>query len=168
MNATKPTFNQIYTFHFDHIYNYINGKVNKSIDSFSLAQNTFEKFYLKKDNYIYSNLKDVAKILFQIANNIIIDTYRKKRLNTSNLDELSENGMEVSQHTFEDANEVILTFYNALKDINDTNKKILVMFFIEGYSQKELSELFNININTIKSIINRNKKILQNKLSIFI
>ncbi len=165
---TKPTFTEIYEKQFTLIHNYINRRVNKSVDTDDLTQTVFEKFYLKFNDYELASLIESAKILYSIASNLVIDIYRQKTVYTSTIDELSEKGIEIpSKDTYKDS-DVFKQFYKALSNVNTQTKAILYMFFIEGYSQKEIAFKIDMNINTIKTVINRNKKELQKSLQNYI
>jgi len=48
---------------------------------------------------------------------------------------------------------------------NDRDKKILITFFLLGLKQTEISNKFDMPLNTIKSVINRNRNKVKNTLS---
>jgi RNA polymerase sigma-70 factor (ECF subfamily) len=164
MNTKSLTFNEIYRKQFDAIYNYINSKTNKSISNFDLTQTVFERFYFNMNKYEFETLKDTAKILFTITNNIIIDTYRKKGNKPLNLDELTEKGIQIPDNKKEADMDVFSTFYKVINSMPENTQKILSMFFIEQYTLNDIAEILSIPLGTIKSHIKRNRPILQKAL----
>lgn len=96
-----------------------------------------------------SSLKSGDKIkpwLFQIANNALIDHYRRaKRDNSISAEDLWYDDKEDSQHAFEGCVE---PFLSALPpESGDLLRKIE----IEGVSQKDYAEEIGINYSTLKS-----------------
>ena len=43
-------------------------------------------------------------------------------------------------------------------------KEVIILYYYQQLTMTEISEILNVNINTIKSRLLRGKKILQNKL----
>jgi len=161
MDTKTLTFNEIYKAQFDAIFNYINSKTNKSVSNFDLTQTVFERFYFNMNKYEFKTLKDTAKILFTIANNIIIDTYRKKANKPLNLDDLTEKGIEIPDNKKDVDMDVFSTFYKVINTMPETTQKILSMFFIDQYKLNDIADVLDIPVGTIKSVINRNRTTLQ-------
>jgi len=164
MDTKTLTFNEIYEKQFNTIFNYINSKTNKSISNFDLTQTVFERFYFNMNKYKFNSLKDTAKILFTIANNIIIDTYRKKTNKPLNLNDLTEKGIEIPDNKKEADMDVFSTFYKVINSMPENTQKILSMFFVEQYKLNDIADVLDIPVGTIKSIINRNRTTLQKAL----
>ena len=106
-----------------------------------------------------SSLKSGDKIkpwLFQIANNALIDHYRRaKRDNSISAENLWYDDDENSQHAFEGCLE---PFLSALPpEAGDLLRKIE----IEGVSQKDYAEEIGISYSTLKSRVQSSRKQLR-------
>ena len=87
----------------------------------------------------------------RFANEVDIDNYEvKQNVNESVIDRFAANEL--------------LKIINTLPDIY---RLIFNMSAIEGYTHKEIGEIFNISENTSKSQLMRAKSILQQKLKEF-
>lgn len=57
-----------------------------------------------------------------------------------------------------------IDFYNRLNVLDTEERTIIAMFYGESYSLKEISEILNINVGTLKSKISRAKSKLKDKI----
>jgi RNA polymerase sigma-70 factor (ECF subfamily) len=63
----------------------------------------------------------------------------------------------------EERNQYVLSLINALPD---TARQIIVLRFWSGYKFSEISEILNMNLNTVKSIYRRSLMVLRDKITI--
>jgi RNA polymerase sigma-70 factor (ECF subfamily) len=63
----------------------------------------------------------------------------------------------------EERNQYILSLIDALPD---TARQIIVLRFWSGYKFSEISEILNMNLNTVKSIYRRSLMVLRDKITI--
>lgn len=56
-----------------------------------------------------------------------------------------------------------LDFYLTLKDLNYDERIVLILFYLEDYSIKDMSKLLKTNENTIKTRLKRGKDKIKNK-----
>lgn len=109
------------------------------------------------------NLKDIEKFkkwIIKILINKCNEIYRKRILRLVPLD-------EVDKYTiFESNNSEIeskLDFYSIIKSLDKKERTIVVLYYSEKYTTKEIAEILNKNENTIKTILRRAKIKLKNK-----
>lgn len=109
------------------------------------------------------NLKDIEKFkkwIIKILINKCNEIYRKRILRLVPLD-------EVDKYTiFESNNSEIeskLDFYSIIKSLDKKERTIVVLYYSEKYTTKEIAEILNKNENTIKTILRRAKIKLKDK-----
>ena len=109
--------------------------------------------------------------LSHIMKNLYIDSVRKKKPVIVNDADMGEEGIEdrheITIPSYNDGSEQIK--YDELVKViksnitNERDVEILSMIH-EGYSQKDVAEKFDINVNSVKQILQRIKKKLKNKV----
>lgn len=103
-----------------------------------------------------SRIKDKTKIkswLFQIAQNVIIDFYRK-RGRAKNIDEDSLWYANNDESILEQLSSCVMPFINGLPE---AEALLLTSIELEGVSQKEFAEKNGLNYSTLKSRVHRSR-----------
>lgn len=109
------------------------------------------------------NLKDVDKFkkwIIKILINKCNEIYRKRILRLVPLNEIDKCTI------FESDNSEIeskLNFYSIIKILDKKERTIVVLYYSEKYTTREIAEILNKNENTIKTILRRAKIKLKNK-----
>ena len=110
------------------------------------------------------NLKDKKKFkswIIKILINKCNDVYKKRKYKL-----VSFENVENYQITHEPYSEIDskLDFYSIINSLNDDNEKIImVLYYNNKFTTKEISEILNKKENTIKTILYRAKIKLRNK-----
>ena len=135
-----------------------------------IVQDTFMKTW----DYI-SNGGEVNRyrpFLYRVLNNLIIDEYRKKRVDS--LDELLEKDGVVEGH-FEDLvtesdTEAALDaareadeLHRALQDLSEEYRTVVAMRYIDGLSPREIAKMIGENTNVVSVRIHRGVAQLKKK-----
>lgn len=128
-----------------------------------LTQEAFMRYwsYLSQNK----NIQNIKALLYRIANNLIIDEYRKKK--TDSLEELSEKGFEPSDARLEihtdsiEIKEIVVM----LNKLDNKYKQAFVMRHIDGLSLKEIAEATGESEGNISIRIHRATKQLKNLLN---
>ena len=158
-------FTKIYNENFSSIENYIKRKTNQSPNAFDYTQQTFMRLY--DNQHKYPNLTDKKAIymLFKIANNILIDEYRKNKIDTVSMDD-EEKTFHISADTdkAKEIEEKSILINNALNELSPNVKKVFELFYFENYKMTEIAEMLSITQNHVKQILFQNKKKLRNIL----
>lgn len=139
----------IYNDFSDRLYQFIFSKVKDEAIAKDLLQEVFIKIHLKKDT-----LKEKDKLkpwLFRIANNTILDYFRKnKSRNTSSeIDILAEE--ESDSHTIQDCLQPLID------KLPDTYKEAVYLSDIKGMKQAAIAEKLGISVSGTKSRIQRGR-----------
>ena len=138
------------------LYNIARIKLNDEDDINDVLQDTVLDIYkgLKKlkDNRLFKTWS--VKILLNNCNNILKKKYRKK--NIISLDDYIEKYDEHSDISVDNISSK-LSYEKALSILSEQEKTIFALYYQEEYKIKEISEILEINDNTVKSILKRGR-----------
>lgn len=127
-----------------------------------ILQDGFLKVFEKIDQF--SNKGSFEGWMRKIFVNTALERYRKKKL-LFTVDDDETNILNTLMHdeieSKINANELI----EVIKTISPQYKLVFMLYCIEGYTHKEISEKLNISIGTSKSNLARARKILQEKVT---
>ena len=140
--------------------NFILSKVNDPDLANDLLQDVFVKIHINKDK-LESNEK-LKSWLYTITRNVIMDYYRKKRIES---DDILESLEYPSQ---EELNQENIVFQKCLEPyilaLPDKYKEALVKTTFENLSQKDLATLNNISYSAAKSRVQRAREMVKNQI----
>lgn len=100
--------------------------------------------------------KWIIKILINKCNEI----YRKRLLRFTPLEEIDTYKITESYNSEIESK---LDFYSIIKSLNKKERTIIVLYYSEKYTTKEIAEILNKSENTIKTILRRSKIKLREK-----
>ncbi|MCS7243487.1 MAG: sigma-70 family RNA polymerase sigma factor [Candidatus Calescibacterium sp.] len=128
------------------------------------AEDLVQQTFLKISENVH-NLKNIHKApsyIFKIAQNLVVDTLRNK-----NKSYLPNKDLEKTKNYEKDVEQKIqdeIEFEKLISQLNKDEKIIIRMKIVDNLTFKEISEILNININTVISKFNRAVKKLAKKL----
>jgi len=148
------------------IYNHLYRLLGNSDDALDLTQDSFIKVY--KNRAKIDTSKSFKAWLYKIATNTAYDWLKKqKRLpQTQELDvaaEFETNEVDSSYYSIEQINNLDLE--NALKSLRPEYESVIRLYFQQGFSYVEISEILQTPLNTVKTNISRAKAELFKKLN---
>ena len=137
------------------------------------------KIILKNDDDVYDAIQEALisiyknyeklenkKFFSTWATRIIInkcyDLLRKRKNNIVPIDEYIENNPSMGQNDKYEIDESGIK--QAMNFLNDDVKLIVVLYYYDNYSVKEISEIVNIPEGTVKSRLSTARKLLKQKL----
>lgn len=120
-------------------------KTENEQDSHDIVQNSFIKSYKAINRFDLQ--KPFYPFIFTILKNEISEFYRKNRKHF----QLNE---DIAQNNNEDNN---LSIEYIFQKIKKQYKEVLELYYIQGFSYKEISDKINKPINTIKTLLRRAK-----------
>ena len=117
-----------------------------------LAQDTFIKAYLHLQTF--QGISGFSSWLFRIAYRTFYDSLRTKRLFT-NLDHLEDNHEHQNSSNF---SSLELDLNSAMKILKPAERTAILLFYMEDRSQKEVANIMDLPLGTVKTHLLKGKE----------
>lgn len=139
------------------IYKYCFYHIENRDAAQDLTQDVFLKFLSRLDDYCeYGKLKNY---LYVVAKNTVKDYFRKpKECSLDNVEETYDNGME-------DISERI-DILRVLDMLEPFEKELIILRYYQELKIKDIAEILNMPVSTIRYKLRRAEKILKNRLEL--
>ena len=136
-------FDNIYEEYFDRVYYKVLSVVKNDDDAEDICQETFISVY--KNLSKFREESNIYTWIYRIAINKTYDFFKKRKLEFEINDDVLFLPEDINFDT-----KVILE--EKLKLISEKEKEIVVLKDIYGYKLKEIAEMKNMNLSTVKSV----------------
>ena len=136
-------FDNIYEEYFDRIYYKVLSVVKNDDDAEDICQETFISVY--KNLSKFREESNIYTWIYRIAINKTYDFFKKRKLEFEINDDVLSLPEDINFDT-----KVILE--EKLKLISDKEREIVILKDIYGYKLKEIAEIKNMNLSTVKSV----------------
>ena len=136
-------FDNIYEEYFDRVYYKVLSVVKNDDDAEDICQETFISVY--KNLSKFREESNIYTWIYRIAINKTYDFFKKRKLEFEINDDVLSLPDDINFDT-----KVILE--EKLKLISEKEKEIVVLKDIYGYKLKEIAEMKNMNLSTVKSV----------------
>lgn len=162
----RKAFERLYKMYYVPIFRYIYLRIRNKQETEDIVQEVFMKIYGSIESY-QDQGKDSLAYFFTIARNKVIDSYRKKK-NVS-LDEnlvvfeQLESHYDNPEELFEQ-NENARIVNLAIQSLNDTQKEVVIMKYINGLSNNQIAQILGRKEDAIRQIQHRALKVLKQRL----
>ncbi len=121
-------------------------KLSSKADADDILQETFLTAFQKFDTL--ADKSHFKAWIISIARNKCNDYYRRKAKSVDvSIDELTEQPLTASRYGYVEQHDV----YDTLESLSENDKQIIDLFYIQGYTQSEISQRLDIPIGTVKS-----------------
>lgn len=154
----KEAFNNLIELILPKMYRIARAKLREEADIEDAIQETMVKAYLK-----LNKLKDKTKFEFWITKILVnecMNIYRKQKVVHIEYDDIS-----ASVNVEYDGNLDNKILYSKMMNLLEPEDRIImVLYYANGYTTKQISEIINTNENTIKGRIKRAKEKLREKM----
>ena len=128
------------------------------------AQETFIQAWLKLPTYRPKS--SLRNWLYRIAVNAAIDMLRKeKRIMPEAVEELVLADANLSPEAALIHDERVVQIRNAIADLPDASRAVLILREYEGLSYREIADTLDIPLGTVMSRLSYARKLLKNELS---
>ena len=129
-----------------------------------LTQETFVKTW--EYMAMGKEVGNLRSFLYKVANNLIIDFYRKKK--SDSLDALQEGGFDVQS---DDAEKIVISSegknaLKALENLDEKHRQVIIMRFVDELTPREIAEIIGESENAVSVRINRSIKKLKEILKL--
>jgi len=168
----KRKFVKFYNQYAPRIYRFVYLKVNSPQDSEDLTSEAFFKFWqdLTNKKEKKEKIDNHRALLYKIANNLVIDFYRKKSRSELSLD--PEGGVltkiedtrnkDFSAKLALDSD--IVEVKKALSNLKPDYQNIIIWRYLDDFSAKEIAQILEKPENNIRVLIHRALKALKKQL----
>ena len=136
-------FDNIYEKYFDRVYYKVLSVVKNDDDAEDICQETFISVY--KNLSKFREESNIYTWIYRIAINKTYDFFKKRKIEFEINDDVLSLPEDVNFDT-----KVILQ--EKLKLISDKEREIVILKDIYGYKLKEIAEMKNMNLSTVKSV----------------
>lgn len=156
---------ELYTSNRQRLLSLIQSKVHDSQKAEDLLHDSFEKIDTCCANGCVC--ESPRSYLFRTALNTVIDFFKKKKKENNtevNLELISEDLTQEPQLNESEKCNLIDCVNNLLKDMSEENRQAFTMVDLQQRPQVEVAEELGLSISTLKSRVQRTRKILRQKL----
>lgn len=170
LKMDKDGFSRLYDVYVKPIYRFVYFKVNSREEAEDLTSETFLKawdYISKPDNS--NKIRNIKAFLYQIANNLVIDFYRKKALVPLSLDSMGENNDALESRDlthFEkiEKDDEISGLKKAFKKIPENYTSVIIWYYLEDFKIAEIAQILEKSEGTVRVLIHRALKSLKKEL----
>ena len=165
-DSLKLKFEDIYYTYKDDMLNIIFSILKNERESEEALSNAFFAISKSLDKIAEKEENQLKPIICKIARNAAINLYNKnkksKLVSLDALFNLSDSGdIDENLESSETYNKVLAT----LCKMPATYRDVLYLYYVNGFSQREICLLLGRNINTVKSQLRRGRKLLRDCFS---
>lgn len=136
-------FDDIYEEYFDRVYYKVLSVVKNNDDAEDICQETFISVY--KNLSKFREESNIYTWIYRIAINKTYDFFKKRKVEFEINDDILSLPEDINFDT-----KVILQ--EKLKLISEKEREIVILKDIYGYKLKEIAEMKNMNLSTVKSV----------------
>ena len=150
---TRKEYNESVNLYADNVFRFIVKNLKDEDKAKDIVQDTYEKLWYKSETVSFSKVKSY---LFSTAYHTMIDYIRKDK-RTTELDAINYNEYAHSEQ-YSDLNEIL---HQAINQLPEDQKSVVLLRDYEGYSYKEISEITGLNEAQVKVYIYRARVFLK-------
>lgn len=158
----RDDFEKIYDEYFPKIYNYIFYRLMSREDTEELVSEVFLKVVGNLEQFD-SEKAQFKTWIYRIAQNTLIDFYRTRKpeasLDDENVDWEPSVDFEVQLESITSPKRRAI--YQALTKLKERERMIIYYRFFEGYTNREIAKLLQMNESTVGTVLNRALKKLK-------
>lgn len=159
----KIKFARIYDQYVEKIYRFIFIKVS----SYEVAQDLTSETFLKAWRVYKENnteIKSISGFLYKIARNLVIDYYRQKKQHQSvSLETIEHLDIKSSHNPLASFifDQELKRIYQAIKKIKPEYQEVIIWYYLDELSVKEIAKILDKSENAIRLLIHRGLKELR-------
>ncbi|MFA6106131.1 MAG: RNA polymerase sigma factor [Patescibacteria group bacterium] len=139
------------------------------VSNWEVAQDLTQEAFFKTWQYLSAKkkIRDYKKFIYMVANNLIIDHYRRKDKLPVSIENISPKKMlfDAAQEKEMDQSIELETFKKNLSKLKDEYREIITYRYLKELSIAEISRLTGRSKNNISVMIHRGMKTIKNNLA---
>ena len=172
IKANPSEFAELFTLYYRPIFGYILRRTGEFDDTADIAAETFYRAFTHIRGYSYRGIP-IKVWLYRIATNEVNLYLRKKRRERSLVDRIDPGNRVLFEACLQDdrkemeeelqKHEQFLTVLKQLKTLPLKYQEVISLRYFEGKENGEIAEILDMNEGTLKSLLSRGVKNLQEK-----
>lgn len=162
----KEAFGKLYELYYLPVFRYVHFRIRKKEDAQDLVQIIFIKVYESIGKY-KDRGKDPLSYFFTIARNTVIDYLRKRQDLKLFENAQIEAGDKSNPEFFAAGKELKEMINKAIQTLNNDQKEVVILKFIIGLPNSEISKQMRKTEDAIRQIQHRALKLLKEKLKLY-
>lgn len=148
-DSNHKAYKEFYTTYFPSVFDFIFYKAKDKELANDIAQETFYRIWINRTNI--DTTKSIKSYTLRIANNLLIDHFRKK--STSNLP-IEENAiLENDEDEINTSDSTVEKIYKSLKMFPKKHSEVFLLSRVEGLKYKEIAEIYDVSPKTVEGWI---------------
>lgn len=162
INGDKEAFSKIIKLYENKLYIITKSRISNNEDIKDVIQETIMYAYknIKKLKHVEKFNSWITTILINNCNKI----YLKNKLKPVSYEDNQLDNINLSQDNCYDSLHNDLDFFMLIDFLNIDDKTLISMYYLQGYTTKEISEILKVNESTIRSRISNVRNKIKNKL----
>ena len=154
--GNKEAYSELFGSVYNDLYKIAMSKVHNDADAKDAIQNAFFTAFKNINSLCYN--KNFKAWISRILKNKCYALLRKRKETTASLEDYPS-----SDFNTDNVNDIV-DFHNMLERLNKTEKEVIKLKYEDGLSIKEISNILNINENTVKTHLSRGKQKLSRSI----
>lgn len=163
-STLKNSFLETFDAYSDAIFRFCLVKTSNKELSEDLTQETFMRYWQSLVDG--KEMTNKRSFLYTIANNLVIDWYRKKK--SASLTVLEEDGFEPADTTIlsPEKQSEFAEILSTIDDLDDKDKEVLLLRYVEGLNPKDIAVIQEETVNVVSVRITRAIEKVQKRLHV--
>lgn len=157
-SANIAAFKELYYRYYTPLHSFLWLRTNSTELTSDLIQEVFTRLWQNREKLIPEN--SVKAYLYKIANNLVIDHYRKK--NTENA-YLAENFLAKSRH-LDDSLESVTAIKISIQNLPENSRIVFILSRYQGLTYLEIAKALKVSIKTVEARMSQALRILRDEL----
>ena len=158
-NSNSAAFKILFYRYYESLYSFFWNRTQSEELAKDFVQDVFTRLWQHRDN-LNPDLS-IKSYIFRIAQNILIDFFRKKKTQAVSHEEFSKNEPTENPSELYDLEESVV---KAISDLPDDLRVVFLLNRFDGLKYKEIADSLNISIKTVESRMSKTLKILRQSL----
>ncbi|MBN1997164.1 RNA polymerase sigma factor [candidate division KSB1 bacterium] len=142
--SNKQAFETFYFRYYKLLFHYIISRIQCSETAKEIIQDIFKRLWQNRNNI--NTRKSIKAYLFRIANNLLIDSYRKKRVQNSYFDRPEEPPEIVSGENLDFKTQ----FHIAMEKLPEGCRVVFTLHHVKNYTYLEIAEMCSVSKKTVE------------------
>jgi RNA polymerase sigma-70 factor (ECF subfamily) len=156
--SNKQAFETLYFRYYKILFHYVVSRLQSSESARELIQEIFKRLWQNRRNL--DKTKSLKDYLFRIANNLVIDSYRKKQVQNTYFDRSVE-----PPETLSNENLDFRTQFNiAMEKLPENCRIVFTLHHVKKYTYLEIAEMCSVSKRTVEKRMKLAIEILREQL----